>query len=443
MSFNSNPEAKEKELRFRGVNKNDYILSDSKQFYASKDHVIQVANIISKQIDRKMLLEEITELQAFINRLDPFRYDTVDPDKLPNAIAADFVQNRLIGTQKLRDLVHTDGPATMNEYQKKELNQFTPDENQLKFAQFGDRRGNAVVDRDRIRGKRMPTEEQKNELFVETADALKSFFDANSIDNLFQRFRANWTNYFNINLPHQILQFDSRNRDLSKTNYSWSINPSGQIGQPGTIQIQDTLQQVIQMKIGPFWLPIYNPLITYYDTIRMAITEFSPQSVQVQEYLTTGIQVTPEFYHFEFQIKKMAGNKVYLVPVNDTFTFRKSFSQITAITVIFRYPFNILAVQKDYGTYTMTYGVVTTLTTTANTNLSTGDLIYIMNSNSGSVIIDQQLMNSSGYIVTMLSPTSFTINVNTSSLIGSQSNITVYYGSKRFTFEIEFVSLEQ
>jgi hypothetical protein len=246
------------------------------------------------------------------------------------------------------------------------------------------------------------------------------------------------------------VQFDSRNRlpvTTSANTFRWNLHSAGQPGQLGDVRMLDTLQQLIQIKLSPFWAPINNSTINPYATIRMLIIEYSSACVLATEFNDPTISVpTVEQYHFELEVREIMGDRMFLVPRQDTFKFRKPIAKnIDTFTVQFFTPFQVEVFDADQGTFTITYGNPTLFTITSPTSfsLNTGDLIYVYNSHSGNTSIDNEINRVTGQIITKLSNTQFTIAVDSSTLVGSESGVLVYFGSKRLFFQIEFISLEQ
>jgi hypothetical protein len=280
---------------------------------------------------------------------------------------------------------------------------------------------------------------------------LNSFLAPESTEEMFSRIQSINTNYYNINLIHQLIQLDSRNRlpatyGSNPNEYKWNIHTSGLPGQLGDVRIQDTTQQIIQMTLFPFWAPVNASVSNPYFKMRLLFKEFVSQSITVSEFNNSG-QSTPtlENYHFELEVDKIVGDRMYLIPRQSLFNFRKPMARMETLTTQFRTPFNEEVFDPDSGVFTITYGNPTLFTITSPSVhlLNTGDLIYVYNSNSGNSTIDAIINDSIGYDITKLSATQFTIQVDSSVLAGSEDGINVYYGSKRVFFEVEFLCLEQ
>lgn len=456
----------QKELRLRGVPLNTIITTDNyNEILLTKDSLTTIANHVSAAIKRKTTQDEVHQLLKFVRSLRSDTYYNMKLGDAQKSIALNFMNRHadMLGMREENgDIAHitgidevTDTP-TIDDYQKKEIMQLSKDETRFKTTAFPDRRGNAIVDRERVAGLRSSPnnvkgvkQEDLNEVMFAGMQAIKNFLDPESVEELLNRMRDNEQHTYNdIALVHQTVQLDSRNRlqttSASSNEYKWNIHAAGKPGHLGDIRIQDTLQQVIAVKVEPFWVPFSEPLDLYYDKIRMLIREFYSQSIQVTEFLDP-LESNPTVsqYHFEFKIVKQELNRVLLKPVWDTYYFRKPFARVETLTLYFSNPFSTLTLQADRGTFTITFGNPTLFTSTTAHNLSTGDLVYIINADTGNTAIDNELNRKQGHIVTRIDDFNFTVQVDSSALPGTDTGIQVFYGSKRINLELEFTSLEQ
>jgi hypothetical protein len=458
----------QKELEIRAVPLNTAVSTDTYQLLLTKDSLKTIANHASAIVKRKLTESEIRDLINFIRRLPETQFYRKPYGQAQKEMAQMFlVKNRTMREQiedqediaNLTKVSEDTSEGSISDYQKKEVMQMSASESSFKAKAFPDRRGNAIVDRGSTYGNRsLPDgiaprdlkQEDVNEVMFLAMKSLKEFLDPESLEDFIYKSREseNYHTFEDIELSHQTIQLDSRNRlPTGPVNeYQWNIHTAGKPGYPGDVKIQDTLQYVIEMQIGSFWLPLSvdDPINTYYGKIRMLIREFSAQATQVTEFLDP-VQTDPSMYsyHFEFNIVQQSLNRVLLKPVNSKFRFRTPMARVETITIVFREPFMPVAIQPDRGIYTVTYGNPTLFTTTLSNNLSTGDLVYIINSDSGTVAIDALLNRQKGWIVTRIDNFNFTIQVDTSSLSGTETGVSVYYGSKRTFFELAFTSVEQ
>lgn len=456
----------------RGAVPQSTIISrDSSDLLLTTDSVRTISGIISRSTKRKLTRGNVKELVKFIRNLPSRNYNGISLKDAQELIAEQF-QHRLF--EKIREEedvaenIHlteiTDEPS-LAEYQQAELNQLTTDENQQKLTAYHNRRGNAVVDRERVRQSQMMGErasvnnllagKSKKEaeliMYKEILRAQRSlnrFLNPENIGELFNRNSTSWTTFNTISLPHQTVPLDSRYRLPTHTpvfEYKWNVHTAGVAGHLGDIRIQDTLQQVIFMKICPFHIPVTNIDHGYYGKIRMLIREFDSQSIQSTAF-TKDCRRIIHNHHFEFNIVRRDINRFYLEPCNDgIFIFRKPMAQVNTITISFTAPFEQILPDADRAE-----GVIAdhlnpaVFTTPTPHNLATGDKVYIESFESGDTAIDKLVNRDEGYIITRINDTQFSIPVDLTPLgAGTTENVCVFFGSKRLIIPIEFISLEQ
>jgi hypothetical protein len=448
------------------------ITLDNHEILYTQDSLIKTANAVSAIKKRKMNDSEVGQLVEYVKLIPPERFFGKRLNESIDFIARNFVtrgtglmlnpEGRLEHTLGIDEI--TDGPGSMREYQKMEINQLTANENQIKYTNYPDKRGNAVLDRKRVEGHNSSPDNippfsdthttgtpgtvsgpRPSAELLASIKLLNSFLDPKSIQDTFNGVRQVWTTYQTITLPHQTIPLDSRNRLLyntSRREYSWYLNPAGQAGQMGNIHIQDTLKEIIRMQVSPFWLPVSSAMSGYYGKIRMVIKEFSSQSIPVVEYPFSDESAPLEYvYHFEFETRRRDKNKLYLVPIYNTFNFRTSIARVEKLTIAFRTPFNELEFEPDRMDMTMTSALIPTVTSVVPHNLSTGDLVYFTKYNSANSTLNTLVNRQEGYFITKTGPTTFTVPIDTT-VAGVTLSVAVYFGSKRLITQIEFTSLE-
>jgi len=479
----------------------DTILTvENDQILISQKLIIDVSNFLSdrRRWGRKLSQGEVHQLIKFGTMVRPSSYHGRTYATAVAEFAADF--DHWYKTRQSREgrgefALEEDNNAAVSgadeysgdsagvaEYLKREVGQFTNDESQYKFAAHQDRRGNAVIDQERVAGSRGSPNNIKSAplsqagMFSDIHDMsqlMASLLSPTAVDHMFNRLQGYVMNTNNITLPHMTVAFDTRNRLQNVNNYSagpgatqpggnfrWQLHAASYAGNLGAIRLQDSLQQIIEMSIAPFWIPVSSammPAINNYNTVRLFIQEYDAQAVTVAEYNDPN-QTTPTFapYHFECDVEKtmpavlVSGQpgKAYLVP-RQTFRFRRPMAKnLDTFTVVFRTPYNAAQFEPDAGYFTITYGNPTTFTVTAPTILPTlvnGDLVYIYNANPTGPQAQQlasQINNPAGNIITVTSTTEFTINIDSTSGGINQSNVLVYFASKRIFFQIKFLCLE-
>jgi len=388
-------------------------------------------------------------------------------------------QEDLVSLTRLDEI--TDDPD-LKEYQKKELSGLTTNENPLKYSVYHDRRGNSAVDRDRAGNVRLvgrrsgpnniATQElndmravpeggsgsmsdvmirnqhRVNKEIMKYLKSLNGTFTPEAIDEIFARSRSSLITFQSVVLPRQVIPLDSRFRHVEHTSigeYKWNIHTANDPGRPGDIRMQDTITEVMQMKICPFWIPVAEARHQFFSKVRMYIKEFKGQSIQVNEFedCDIGCVPRPHNYHFEFIIDRRERNRIHLTPICDTFKFRKPMAQVNTLTVVFRAPFEKIIFDIDRLNFTVSNTNPALFTTTEDHNLATGDLVYICNFDSVDARINRNMNRQQGHFITRISDTEFEIPVDLSSLDGPIEDIEVQFGSKRIITQIELISLEQ
>lgn len=444
------------EYKARGFSPETTIVTpDNIGLLVSRDNLRRMANIASQNLKRPLSGDEIGLLFNFMQGLTAADYRGLSLADAEQAIVRDFL-TRKDAMRRARGLMDGDQPdigTPGSNYFVEELRQLTPDENQIKFASFADRVGVALVDRDRAGGKRGtpnnfsgnrgPTPEQTNKALYEMAGLITSFLDPKSVDSMLQRIQSIQTTFHNINLPHQIIPLDSRGRKVTGNNseYSWNINMSARPGSRGDLWVQDTVQQDIQMRVYPFWMPNHR-LTNPYQKVRLLVHEFRDQAVRASEFVGVPEHTEVNPYHFELDVAATVGNRSLLQPSQKYFSFRRVLAQVNTITISFRTPYEPLELEPDSGVFAVATGSPTIFTGTVPHNLDTGDLIYVQNFASTNAALNASINRESGWYATVLNAVSFSIIADTSA-VGNQSGVSVYYGSKRITINLEFTQIEQ
>jgi hypothetical protein len=466
MGTNPQRVGRQRELREQGVPLDTLINNSSFRLLLTHDTLVKVADAVSRRTTRRPLAAaQIDQLRKFITQYPPGNlFDRSYHDAILH-LANEYVNRGYaarIGIREEDDDAKISGVAgetdvaTIAEYNKKEVMQFTPNENQLKFSTYADRRGNAVIDRARVAGERSSPDNilpagQAGQIAVnrelyKAMKLLQNFLEPQSVETMFATVQTATTTYQSINLPEQIIQLDTRNRDPTSAinQFKWIVHNAGQVGSLGSIKLQDTVQQSIRMSVTPFWAPINASIVGPYDTIRMLVIEFGDQSIAVPQFNDpTQSKPIETPYHFEFNIAQTQGDRVYLVPKQPYFHFRRPVARVESLTLMFYTPYNIEIFDPDSGYYTITFGNPTIFTGSVANTLNTGDLVYVYNASSGNTTIDAEINQSQGWPVTRLSATQFSIAVDSSAVIGTDTNVLVYYGSKRMSIQLGLLSLEQ
>lgn len=508
-------------LNTEGALPQDTILAtNAMNILITADSIRSIANLITKQINRKLTTGEIGQLDTFIKRLPDSQFSGMQLGSAHVKIANDFIhrfkmwdevaeeQEDLAALTRIKE--QTTEP-TYVDAMKAELGALSDNENGLKYSMFHDRRGRSIVSKERAGKERIfrdrstpdnylnaegqdwktaetgyadfpggkaagedmtdPTtagaetsvdpavmaaafrnQVRVNKELMKYLKMWNGLFNAETIDDIFSRSTSSLMTFGSVVMPHQVVPLDTRfrlidyNPPIPNTAYRWYVHTSNDAGRPGDIRTQDTLTQVMAMTIDPFWIPISNARYQYYQRVRMYIHEFKSQAVQVNEFIDgdSGTMTRTNFYHFEFLVDRVGVDRIHLTPVNPTYIFRMPIAQVNTLTISFRSPFELIVFDPDRLNFVVSNTNPAVFTSLEPNNLATGDLVYVTNFTAMGFPDEVALVNqSTGWFITRLSATTFSIPVDLSALPGPVPNVEVQFGSKRIVTQIEFVSLEQ
>jgi hypothetical protein len=202
----------------------------------------------------------------------------------------------------------------------------------------------------------------------------------------------------------------------------------------GTFNSIASVKDILEVKLLPFRIPYPSDESGYneYRLISVYIEEFGAQSIIGHE---------SRRYHFICSSIKN-GNWIELTPLNcGRFRFDKPFSELSAMTVSFGTPNEIINFDIDRLDCTFTVGSPTTVIFTEAHNLEVGSKVYFTSFNTTTPVTDAAviaLMNrQSGHIITVTTSTEFTIAVDTTGVTPSPSSITCIFASKRIFMHME------
>ena len=228
-------------------------------------------------------------------------------------------------------------------------------------------------------------------------------------------------NFASLTLPKRYILLDSRNRNLSRDNYTWDLVhfSNTQQGQCNTV---DIITQILEIRCHPFRIPILQNA-SYYKKIRVGIREFATQGVEIAR---NDLYSTRNSYHFDCTAV-VSGNYLEVTPV-DSWRPGKVIAQCDRISLDFYGNTEKLQMPTDRMTCTYPTGTPVTVTTSDAHDLVTGDLVYFN---------DGDLRNEYGWLIAVTGANTFI--VNTTSAGGST---TVYFASKRIQIQFDFICLE-
>ena len=144
---------------------------------------------------------------------------------------------------------------------------------------------------------------------------------------------------------------------------------------------------------------------------------------------------------------------------NGYFWFEKPITTLDTLTISFGNPLEQIIFERDRDFCSFDYFIITPLsqiTTEKNHNLANGDRVYFDNFDVGFVnpiLVNQKAINDelktiinrdSGHLVTVLTPTTFSIPVDSSLIQNPIANlrVRVFFGSKRIFVPIELIYIQ-
>jgi hypothetical protein len=220
-------------------------------------------------------------------------------------------------------------------------------------------------------------------------------------------------------IKHAYFMLDTKYRCLDNdgTKYFKWDNINSVTRSQGTINMLGSIRDIVSMRTYPLRIPNVATAYTPYERISIFVEEFIAQSYIVHENRN---------FHF-IGGSEIKGNWVNICPDDyneGCYNFDKPITHIDNITISFASPLEPIIFDKDrLPTTIIEYGSTTTLQTSEINNLLPGDIIYISDFNTNSIndsVITNYFNRQAGHSVTILTPTTFSIPVDTSSFIASE-----------------------
>ncbi len=182
----------------------------------------------------------------------------------------------------------------------------------------------------------------------------------------------------------------------------------------GTVNTVGTIRDLVEMKVYPIRLPYTASAENDLRRVTMLVEEFSAQSFIGQENRR---------FHFMFDVE-IDGDWIRLNPYfhnNGVFRFEQPVTQFDTVTVTFGSPLDDVILDVDRLNASNTYATTAVLTTIGDHNLSSGNKVYISEFNTNSPINDAVVISlvNADHVITVTSDTSFTIPVDTSSIVNT------------------------
>ena len=207
----------------------------------------------------------------------------------------------------------------------------------------------------------------------------------------------------------------------------------------GSVNTLGNIRDIISMTIMPYRIPLVDTAITPYNRISMLVDEFSSQAYIAHENKRV---------HFMCNVDRQVGNWIDICSddfSNGTFKFNKPITHIESITIRFGSPLESIIFDKDRLNGTFVFGNPTRINFNENHNLATNDIVYITDFNANNSPTEISAINdTTGNAVTVINPTSITLDIDTTGIVGANivdTNKLVYFGSKRIFISLELTYL--
>lgn len=229
---------------------------------------------------------------------------------------------------------------------------------------------------------------------------------------------------------HSYIMLDTRYRSLDNDGteyFKWNFINNEIISQ-GTVNALGNIGDIISMRIFPIRIPYASQADNNYSRVSLYIQEFSSQSFIAQEN---------KRFHWLF---KPVVNGRYIELKTDTFNdgiyrFRQPITRLDTLTFTFGSPLDTIFFDNDrLLTLINSYANPIVFTTNVPHQLETGDIVITSGFTTTNPISDSTLISSinttSGNIAIVISNTSFSIDVNATSIRAQGAGtITVVNGS--------------
>lgn len=250
---------------------------------------------------------------------------------------------------------------------------------------------------------------------------------------------------------------DSRYRAKASTGeitkFEWSFNIGQQQTDEGSVNVVGNVRDIISMRVYPSRMPYVASADNKYSRVSMLVEEMETQAFIAHE--------TRKFhYMFETEIN---GDYVDLITdkFNDGwFHFEKPITSPNTITISFGSPLEPIVFERDRDWVGIDYFAIAPLTqiTTENPhNLNNGDVVYFslftvipitdpalkeLNDINNGILND--INRESGFIITVIDPTNFSIAYDSSNIQSPTPNVRfrVFYGSKRLFVPLELTYIK-
>lgn len=240
---------------------------------------------------------------------------------------------------------------------------------------------------------------------------------------------------------YNYLYLDSRQRNLSASSginsFVWNEDNNANTAQ-GNFTYTGVVRDITEIRVYPFRIP-YPSDGSADNGFRQITLDFN-QPFNSQAFIARNNRR----FHIIFEVS-IDGNFINLQPYNSNngeFKFDKPITTLNQITISFGNPINLINFDPDRLFCTFTYGAITIVNFTEDHNLITGDTVSFTDFNTLAPSTDAQVIAEmniiTGHIITKINDTSFSINVDTSSITPIPNlSIVCIFDSKTFQIPLQ------
>lgn len=246
------------------------------------------------------------------------------------------------------------------------------------------------------------------------------------------------------NLYETTVFLDSMMRNFSvtnnTTNFSWQLF-DGFESNEGSVAHYGEINKIHGIKIGDFYLPVVDNLMTYYGQITTFISEFGVQNIPGTQnrryhFYHDGVLNTVDNRRFDLSSKEKK-------TTNTTFEFKTPINTPSSLTFTFGSPMHLITFNQDRFALTTDFtinGGGNILFNSSDTSLVTGDVIFISGyEEAGNDSFVNTVNRDQGHEVTAV-VAGLEYSIAAGSLAGfSGSSFYVYRGDRRFFMQLTFL----
>lgn len=377
-----------------------------------KDFLLMVINATTKYKKRKLLRSEVEGLIVYIRELDTNLINRYNPQQLSELIAKNFIQqlsNRngeILDTHEiLKKQIGNVNTSSKDYINNSECSPYrvAPKKHQIETFAVGDAK---------------QQETTKDEYLIRPTIIPAS------------RLRSTY------------LFLDSMNRNLSTdpSVFKWTVLNSANTNQGAVNTLSDKIHNITVMQFSSFFIPYVASADNVYRQLSLLIEEFDSMSVILRNNRR---------YHMLFN-SDIVSNRIKQTPQQEDearFRFSTPVNFLDTITIKFFSPFTPVTFLKDrYNDIVITFlnPNQALLTFSEDHKVVDGELVHITEFNTLNPSADYVQINEvnkeEGQIVTYITNTTLTINVDLSAVSTDPNNLAkVFIASRRISIPIRLI----